>query len=111
MAQKKVKMGTLLATEVTDKRTNQKKKLLSIGLGNKGNNDKYNTSVTITVRDSNGNVIAEQTDGFLELTDPRKEADELLAADLIDENMHAKMKEGVAKLSEKVRYVVKMKAS
>lgn len=111
MAQKKIKMGSMLVTEVTDNRTNQPKKLLSIGLGNKGNNPTYNTSVTVTVRDGNGKVIAEQTDGFLELTDPRKEPDELLAAGLVDESQHAKMTENVAKLSPKVRYVVKMKAS
>lgn len=111
MAQKKIKLGTLLVNEIVDKNTNKPKKLLSIGLGQKGKNEQYNLSVEVTVRDSKGKVVAQQTDGYLELVDPRKEPDDLLAAGFIDEDMAEKMKLGLEKLSDKVKYVVKMRAS
>lgn len=107
----KIKLGSLLVNEITDNKTGKPKKLLSIGLGNKGKNDKYNLSVEITVKDHTGKVVAHQTDGFLELVDPRKQPDDLLAAELISEEMAEKMKENVAKISDKVKYQVLIKSS
>lgn len=43
-----------------------------IRLGNKSDNPKYDYHVTLTVKDGDGNVVAEQTDGFVSLFDPRK---------------------------------------
>lgn len=99
------RIGNLLNNKVNGKT------LLSIGLGNKGKNEDYNTSVEIIVRNSKGEVVARQTDGFLNLVDPRKEPDDLLAAGKITEEVAAKMKEGVAKLNEKVKYSVRLQKS
>jgi hypothetical protein len=44
-----------------------------IALGSKHNKDpKYDTTVEIIVRDSEGKVIAKQVDGFLNVADPRE---------------------------------------
>lgn len=43
-----------------------------VKLGNKGKNTQYDLTVEITVKDSEGKVVAQQTDGFLTLSDPRK---------------------------------------
>lgn len=43
-----------------------------ISLGEKSDKPEYNYDVTITVKDGNGKVVAEQTNGFLSLFDPRK---------------------------------------
>lgn len=43
-----------------------------ITLGNDRNKDpKYNYSVEVTVRNSSGEVVAKQTDGYLSVFDPR----------------------------------------
>lgn len=43
-----------------------------ITLGNDRNKDpQYNFSVEVTVRDSSGEVVAKQTDGYLNVFDPR----------------------------------------
>jgi hypothetical protein len=42
-----------------------------IRLGEKGRNEKYNTTVELVIKDASGNVIGTQTDGFLTLSDPR----------------------------------------
>lgn len=67
--------------------TNQKRKFTKLGtvwskkedpdsffvkLGNKGKNEQYDLTVEITVKDATGKVVAQQTDGFLTLSDPRK---------------------------------------
>lgn len=109
MAQKKIKVGSLIKSE---KEVNGvKKSWLSIGLGQK--NDKrpeYDQTVEIIVRDNKGKVVAQQTDGWLDLVNPREEPKELLAAGVISEEMAEKMSENVKKLSDKVKYVVRMRA-
>lgn len=112
MALKKIKVGSLIKSEkefeVNGKKV--KKTFLSIGLGNKSTNKPdYNQSVEIIIRDSRGKIVAQQTDGFLDVIDPRKEPEDLFSANIIDEEQFKKMKENVAKLSEKVRYVVKLR--
>lgn len=101
---KNVRVGNLLNNKVNGKT------LLSIGLGNKGKDPKYNTTVEITIKDSEGNVIAKQTNGFLNLVDPRKEPDDLFAAGKITEEVRDKMKSGVAKLNEMVKYSVRLQS-
>ena len=44
----------------------------SIKLGQESDNAKYNFSVEVIVKDGNGNVVAQQKDGFLTLKDPRQ---------------------------------------
>lgn len=109
MAQKKFKVGSLIKT---DREANGvKKSFLSIGLGQKNpKKPEWDQSVEIIVRNNKGDIVARQTDGFLDVVDPRKEPEELLAAGAIDEAMAEKMKQNVSKLSEKVRYVVKLRA-
>lgn len=41
-----------------------------VRLGNESKNPQYDFHVEITVKDGNGNVIAQQTDGLLSLQDP-----------------------------------------
>lgn len=112
MAAKKIKVGSLIKTEkeyeVNGKKV--KKTFLSIGLGQK--NDKkpdFNQTVEMIVRDNRGKIVAQQTDGFLDVVDPRKEPEDLFSAGVIDEEQFKKMKENVAKLSEKVRYVLRLR--
>lgn len=112
MAAKKIKVGSLIKTdkefEVNGKKV--KKTFLSIGLGNKNaNKPDFNQSVEIIVRDKLGKIVAQQTDGFLDVIDPRKEPQDLFDANIIDADQFKKMKENVAKLSEKVRYVLRLK--
>lgn len=107
---KKVKIGSLLLNEVEF--NGVKKKLLSVGLGSKNkNNPQYDQTVEIIVRDNTGKIIAQQRDGFLEVVDPRKEPDELLAAGLISEEIAEKMKENVSKLPEKIKYQLRMRST
>lgn len=109
---KKIKVGSLLATEVDDKATGAKKRLLSVALGTKSpHNPQNDLSVEITVKDSKGNIVAQQKDGYLDLIDPRKQPDELFAAGLIDKSMRDKMLENVSKISEKVKYQVMIKSN
>lgn len=61
---KSVKVGAVLR--------NEDDKPPYIKLGSKSNKAEYNYSVQITVRDGTGKVVADQTDGFLSLFDPRK---------------------------------------
>jgi hypothetical protein len=43
-----------------------------IKLGNTGKNEQYNLTVELVVKNHQGEVVAKQTDGFLQLLDPRK---------------------------------------
>lgn len=43
-----------------------------VALGQKSDNPDYDFSVEVTVKDGNGKVVAQQTNGFLQLWDPRK---------------------------------------
>jgi hypothetical protein len=113
MATKKYKIGSLIKNEIEEEVNGQKVKRswLSVGLGQKGKDPKWDLSVEIIVKDNNGKVVAKQTDGFLDVVDPRKEPEDLLAAGFIDEAQAEKMKQGLTKLSPKVRYLFKMRAS
>jgi hypothetical protein len=83
-----------------------------IKLGSTNNrNEKYNYSVEITVKDNNGQVISKQSDGFLNLIDPRKEPARLLEANVITEDRAAEMEERVANLSDKLIFELMMKCS
>lgn len=101
---KKVRIGSLLV----EKKTNLNGKEYTsvyLGLGTMGNKDpKYNTSVELVVKDNNGNVIHTQKNGFISLTDPRTQPDELLAAGVIKQETYDKMKEGLTRLPEKIKY-------
>lgn len=48
---------------------------IKLGTQNK-NKPEYDISVEVVVRDANGEVIHKQTDGFLTVVDPRKQAEE-----------------------------------
>lgn len=110
---KKIKVGSLIKSEKEVEINGQKvkKTFLSIGLGQKGKNADYNQTVEVIVRDSRGKIVAQQTDGFLDVVDPRKEPEDLFSAGAIDEEQFKKMKENVAKLSEKVRYVLRLRST
>jgi len=43
-----------------------------VKLGQKGKNADYDLTVEITVKNAAGEIVAQQTDGFLNLSDPRK---------------------------------------
>lgn len=45
-----------------------------LSLGEKSDKPEYHYDVTVTVKNGNGDVVAEQTNGFLSLFDPRKSA-------------------------------------
>ena len=61
---KYVKVGNVIKT---------KKGNFTLALGNnRAKDDKWNYSVEFTVKDAKGNVVYQQTDGFLNLFDPRK---------------------------------------
>lgn len=103
MASKYVKLGSLIVSKRQDGSDN-----ISIGLGQKGKNAQYNLTVELVVKDATGKVVARQTDGFINLTDPRTEADDLLKIGLIDEEKAAVMRENAKKLSDKVKYILKV---
>lgn len=96
---KKLTFGNLIKTTGKDGETR-----LSLALGNKSKNERYNLTVEVVVRDNTGKVVAKQTDGFIDLVDPRAEPDRLLAKAIISEELHGKLKESASKISEKVRY-------
>ena len=82
-----------------------------LALGSTKNKDpRYNLSVEILVKDATGKVVAKQTNGFVNLSNPRTEPDELLRAGKITEEVAEKMKSYLPKLPEKIKYDVKMKA-
>lgn len=103
MAKKKTfRIGNLLNTKY------EGKTLLSIGLGTKGKNSDYDNSVEVIVRNHKGEVVARQTDGFLNLVDVRKEPKDLFDANIIDEETFNKMQAGLENLSEKVKYSLRL---
>ena len=102
-SRKKVKIGALVSGKDKNGRAYR-----SLVLGNKSTNDEYTTRVEVTVKDAAGKVLYTQTDGFLNLVDPRTQPDDLLAAGLISPELHEKMKSGVKNLSDKVKYVLEV---
>jgi hypothetical protein len=99
---KNVQIGSLIVTQ-----DESGKQRVSIGLGKKSTNpkySKYNVSVEVVVRDGSGKVIARQTDGFINLSDPRTKPDELLQAGIISEEKAVEMREAASKTPEKIRY-------
>jgi hypothetical protein len=100
---KKIAIGKLLVSKFPDGSPS-----VSLALGNNSTNPKYKLSVEITVKDGNGNTVAKQTDGFLNLNDPRTAPDELLSKGIISEDTAIEMKDRLAKLSDKVKYEILM---
>ena len=103
MASKYVKIGSVIKSIRKDGSEN-----FSIGLGSKGKNPQYNLSVELVVRDSNGKVVARQTDGFINLNNPRTEPDELLQRGIITEEKAHEMKQNLNKLPDKIKFVLKV---
>src|SRR6266851_580105 len=95
---KKVNAGSLWVKEGV--RNGRKWKSVFLGLGSKSKDPKYNTTLELTIKDSDGNVIHRQTDGLISLVDPRTRPDELLEAGLITEEVYNKMRSGLDKLPE-----------
>jgi hypothetical protein len=106
MASKYIKIGSIIATD--NKNDPNGPKRISIGLGQKGKNTQYDLSVEVLVKDKSGKVVARQTDGFINLVDPRTQPDELLKAGVINEDQAIEMKNNASKLSEKVRYILQV---
>lgn len=102
MAAQKAKLGVVISEKKT-RRDGQEYVSTYIGLGQRSSNPKYNTSVEIIVRDGTGNIIGRQTDGFIEVSNPRTKPDELLAAKLIDESQHAKMTDAAERIPAKIK--------
>jgi hypothetical protein len=99
---KNVEIGSLIVSE-----DNNGNKRVSIGLGKKNRDakySKYDLSVEVVVRDHTGKVIAKQTDGFINLIDPRTRADDLLKAGIIDEDKAADMRMQATKIPDKIKY-------
>lgn len=69
----------------------------------------YDLSVEIVVRGPNGDVLARQTDGFLEVVNPRTKHTELLALNLITEEQAAKMAERASKIPDAIRHELVIK--
>jgi hypothetical protein len=82
---------------------------LALGRKNKPGYEKYDLSVEIIVKDNTGKVVAHQKDGFINLVDPRKQADELLAKNIITEDAAAQMKVRAEKLPSSVKYNLQIK--
>lgn len=105
---KKLTIGTVLVTDLKNP------KRASIALGRKNTNAayaKYDVTVELVVKDNTGKVVATQTDGWLNLVDPRTLPDELLKAGKIDEAMATKMRANAAKLSDKIKYQLELSSA
>ena len=102
---KNVKIGSVIKSTRKDGSDNY-----SIGLGSKGKNPQYNLSVELIVRDSTGKIVARQTDGFINLNDPRTEGQELYKLGIINEDKAHEMTENAKKLSDKIKFVLKVAA-
>lgn len=88
------------------------KKWTSIGLGSTGNKDpKYDTFVEVTVKNSAGQVLSTQVNGFINIQDPRKLPSELLAAGKISEEIAASMEERAARLPAKIKQQLVVKTT
>lgn len=68
---KYVKIGNVL--NVTDKKTGEPKKTLKLGQEG-SNNTKYNYTVELRVKDSEGNVVAKVTNPWVNLNTPHEKA-------------------------------------
>lgn len=106
MANKKVQLGNLVVNERNGKPS------VSIALGKKAKKPehaKYDFSVELIVRDNTGKVVAQQTDGYLNLQDPRTLADDILAnGGKLTEEVEAKMRERALKVPSYIKYEVTM---
>lgn len=101
---KNIEIGNLIVKEKEDGSISR---FLALGKKNKdAKYSRYDLSVEIVVKDASGKVVARQTDGFVGLSDPRTQADELLAKNIINEDEAIKMKERAARLPESIRYSV-----
>lgn len=92
---KKVKFGTVISK--LDKNGN---KSTFVALGQKGKDPKWNTTVEITVKDANGKVISHQVDGFMQVNNPHKVSEQLLAS--LSEEQQQKALERAAKVPENI---------
>jgi hypothetical protein len=62
---KKFKVGTV--------QSKKDKSGVTVAVGNpNAQNEKYRTTVEITVKDGNGNILAKAENGYLQVVDPRK---------------------------------------
>lgn len=98
---KRLEIGKLMVKDGT---------FLTLGRQNGPGYEKYNLSVEVTVRDNEGKVVAQQTDGFISLVDPRTEPDRLLSLGIIDEARALEMKERAARLPSSIKYVLQLKS-
>ncbi len=105
MANKYLKIGSVIKSIRKDGSEN-----FSIGLGTKGKNPQYDLSVELIVKDNTGKIVGRQVDGFVNLINPRTEANDLLKAGVIDEARAAQMNENVQKLPEKIKFTLKIPA-
>lgn len=103
MANKRIKLGSLLVSE----KTSTNKGGPYIGLGDVKNKDpKYNYNVELIVTNSTGEVVFKQKNGFINLVDPRTQPDELLALGLISESEAEKRREQVARIPSFIKYTL-----
>lgn len=108
MANKKVRVGILLKNKktFTNNGKSVEREMLSIALGTQGRDPKYNTTVELIVKDNTGKVIHTQTNGFINLTNPRTQPGELLQAGIISEEIYNKMLESAGMLNDSVRFTL-----
>jgi hypothetical protein len=103
---KQVKLGTVISEKRPDGSNNT-----YIALGSQKNKDpKYDFNVSIMVTDKDGNVLAKQTNGFVNVTDPRKLPDILLATGKINEEQADRMRERVSRMPAKISKELFIKA-
>lgn len=110
MSYKSFTIGSLWIKTNKDKNGAEKTSRF-IKLGKKSDQEKYqkyNYSVEIVVRNSTGQVVFNQTDGFVNLIDPRTEPFELAQRGFITEEQAAERVSKNKTLPEDLKYEVKL---
>ncbi len=106
-----VRIGNLIVTDkvgrdgqpVYDAEGKQEKRVC-VALGNQGKKPEYNLTVELIVKDNTGKVIAKQTDGFINLVDPRTQPNELYSAGIISEEKFHQMQDQLKSLPAKIKF-------
>ena len=83
-----------------------------IALGKKSKTpSQYDLTVEVVVKDAKGKVVARQTDGFLEVVNPRTLPDQLLEKNIITEEQAEKMRARVANMPEEITRELRIKTA
>lgn len=103
MANKRLKVGIIRSKK--HKFGNQpEKQMISVGLGSSLGNPKYALNVELIVTNNEGKVLHRQTNGWVNVVDPRKRPKELYEAGLVTEDVYNDMLERSLKVPEEIKY-------